>query len=117
LLHSDDRGNTWKLQPTGQTLPINALAFANRGQGVAVGTLGLVLTTADGGTSWQLARGGPRRAAAMVVASSPEAMPLELLARLSGGEGYRGVAVPLFATLDSSEVSADYHRATQALSS
>lgn len=92
VLHSADRGESWQRQPTGVRTPINRLRFVDAQHGWAVGDLGVALATNDGGDTWQVLRGGNRRAALLAVASSATAMPVEALAGLALDEGYRAVA-------------------------
>jgi photosystem II stability/assembly factor-like uncharacterized protein len=91
VLHSSDGGQNWQVFDTGQTLPIRAMCFLDQSRGWAVGSLGLILATRDGGQTWLTQRRSRRRAALLAVCSTPASMPLELLARLAGGEGYLSV--------------------------
>ena len=59
-----------------------------RRHGWAVGDLGTILATRDGGRTWQRQRAGGSRAALLGVFAEPDDVPLELLARLGGDEGY-----------------------------
>jgi photosystem II stability/assembly factor-like uncharacterized protein len=88
VLHSADAGKTWSAQPTGQTLPINALHFVDERTGWAVGELGTILATSDGGNSWQKQRIGGARCAYVGFFGRGSDIPLELIARLSADEGY-----------------------------
>lgn len=95
ILHSPDAGHSWAVFSTGQPLPIRALAFADDEHGWAVGDLGMILMTGDGGKTWIRQRSGGTRAAFLGLFSEPENAPLELFARLSGNEGYLGVVETL----------------------
>ena len=99
MLNSFDGGRTWQTFDTGQTLPLFALAFADNLHGWAVGALGTILATADGGRTWQPQHSGGTRAAWLAAYDRAESVPLELLARLSGNEGYLG-AVQLLTRTD-----------------
>ena len=88
VMHSSDGGGTWKDQPTGQTLPINRLKFVDAEHGWAVGALGTILVTIDGGRTWQKERGARERLALFGVYSDAERVPLEALARLAANEGF-----------------------------
>ncbi len=90
VFHSPDAGGQWQAHPTGQPLPIAALHFADPDRGWAVGGLGTILATDDGGRRWRTQRAGGRRAAWLAVFPHATAVPLELLARLSVAEGYLG---------------------------
>lgn len=86
--HTADGGVTWNVDDTGQSLPIHALAFVDEQTGHAVGDLGTILSTADGGRTWQRQQGGGSRAAYLGFYGRAGDIPLELLARLSADEGY-----------------------------
>ncbi|HZT82059.1 MAG TPA: hypothetical protein VFA26_17665, partial [Gemmataceae bacterium] len=89
VLHSANRGGSWEVQKTGQPLPLNGLYFHKDGQhGWAVGELGTILATADGGKTWQAQRRGGRRSALMVIHARPPGLPADALASLGGEDGY-----------------------------
>jgi len=90
VLHSPDRGQTWQWHETGQTLPIRSLHFVDQRHGWAVGALGNILSTSDGGRSWQAQRSEASRLAWLGIFCDAKTIPLELVARLSAGEGYYG---------------------------
>ena len=91
VFHTSDAGRTWNAAATGTSLPIHGLAFADDRHGWAVAALGTILATDDGGLSWRRQRCGGTRAALAGVFAEPQHVPLELLARLCGDEGYLGV--------------------------
>jgi photosystem II stability/assembly factor-like uncharacterized protein len=95
VLHSPDFGQTWLAFPTSQNLPIRSLAFVDDRHGWAVGELGTILATTDGGRTWKQQRSGGTRAALLGLFGRPEDVPLELFARLSGNDGYLGVVETL----------------------
>ncbi|MHB9046868.1 MAG: YCF48-related protein [Pirellulales bacterium] len=88
VLHSPDGGQTWTAYPTGQTLPLSALAFADDKNGWAVGALGTILATGDGGRTWQRQQAGGVRTAILGIYGEAADVPWELSARLSGNDGY-----------------------------
>ena len=90
VLVSDDGGKSWQAFDTRQNLPLYGLAFADNLHGWAVGALGTILATSDGGRTWQRQRSGGTRAALLALYSRANDVPLELLARLSGNDGYLG---------------------------
>ena len=53
-----DAGHTWSAFPTGSTLPLRAITFVDDQHGWAVGQLGLILHSNDGGRTWQRQRSG-----------------------------------------------------------
>ncbi|WP_425396637.1 YCF48-related protein [Aeoliella sp.] len=114
MAHSTDGGQSWTLTPTGVRAPIHQLVFVDAQRGWAVGELGAILTTNDGGRTWKRQRGGGR-AAMLALAAAPAKLPLEIATRYAAGEGYRTAALPLFDALPDSTATADLHRASQAL--
>ncbi|MEX0867042.1 MAG: YCF48-related protein, partial [Pirellulales bacterium] len=91
LLHSTDRGKTFHWQSSGQSVPLRAIQFVDPRRGWAVGGLGTILATSDGGVNWRRQRGGGERAAWLAVVDRADRLPLEMIAQLSAGEGYLGV--------------------------
>lgn len=91
IWHSPDGGDSWEKQTTGQTVPVQAIHFVNDDRGCAVGALGLILRTEDGGESWQTARGGGRRLAILMLCSRQDQVALKPVAELSGDLGYRSL--------------------------
>lgn len=91
VLHSADRGQTWSLHETGQSLPITSLEFVDAERGWAVGALGTILGTSDGGRTWQTLRAAGRQAAWFGVFASGADAPWEVFAQLGAAQGYRGV--------------------------
>lgn len=98
VMHTSDGGRTWTPCQTSQTLPIRGLFFLDERRGWAVGALGTILATEDGGNTWHSQRAGGNRAALLAIYSQPTDVPLEMFARLSGNEGYFGVAEILHRT-------------------
>jgi photosystem II stability/assembly factor-like uncharacterized protein len=95
VLHSADGGRTWQAHATGQSLPIRDLEFSDDQHGVAVGELGTILRTDDGGLTWRHVRGGGKRAAVAGIFSEPRDAPPELFAKLAGDEGYLSYGLAL----------------------
>ncbi|MFO1095267.1 MAG: YCF48-related protein, partial [Planctomycetaceae bacterium] len=89
--HSADAGASWESQAIGDPAPLQAIDFSSDTHGCAVGALGRILTTEDGGRTWTAARGGSRRAALLALATAAERTPLRLLVKSSAEEGYRSV--------------------------
>ncbi len=88
VFHSPDGGRSWQALATGQNVPLRAIAFVDDRCGWAVGDLGTILATTDGGQSWQVERAGGRRAALLTVVAGVDDVPLELVAELGAAEGY-----------------------------
>jgi photosystem II stability/assembly factor-like uncharacterized protein/tetratricopeptide (TPR) repeat protein len=112
MLHSGNRGGSWEVVKTKQPLPLNGVFFADEKQGWAVGELGAILATADGGKTWAVQRRGGERAAVLCVHARPAGVPLETLAALGADEGYLTTAVRVIA---SDPATAAPARATEAL--
>jgi photosystem II stability/assembly factor-like uncharacterized protein/tetratricopeptide (TPR) repeat protein len=93
VLHSGDQGQTWQTHPTGQPLPLHGLYFHDGQHGWAVGELGCILATTDGGRTWQVQHRGGQRAALLFVHARPTALPAETVAQIGGEEGYLAAAV------------------------
>ena len=72
MLASDDQGETWQLQRTGQNLPLHGIYFFDAKRGWAVGDGGTILGTVDGGQTWTMQRQGGKRAALLFVHAQPE---------------------------------------------
>ncbi len=92
VLHSGDSGQTWELFRTDQNVPLRAITFVDAQRGWAVGALGTILATRDGGKSWRRLRSGGTRVALLGLCSEPSRLPLELFAWASGNEGYLSCA-------------------------
>lgn len=88
MLHSKDDGENWEIVPTGQPLPLNGLFFHDDKNGWAVGELGSILATADGGRTWQVQHRGGQRAAVLCVHARAPGVPADTLARLGAEDGY-----------------------------
>jgi photosystem II stability/assembly factor-like uncharacterized protein len=88
VLHSPDQGARWELQRTGQPLPLNGVFFLDEKHGWAVGELGTIVATADGGKTWQACHRGGARAAALFVHARSTGVPLDTVALLGAQDGY-----------------------------
>lgn len=88
ILHSTDAGRTWHRRVTGQTLPLYAIRFRSNSDGVAVGALGTILTTRDGGQTWRTARREAPRCALLVFSAEPSDVAWETIARYGAADGW-----------------------------
>ncbi len=68
LLFSSDRGATWSVRKTGQSLPLSSIHFVDQHRGWATGPMGLVLATRDGGNTWYSQRQRASRLGVLAVA-------------------------------------------------
>ncbi len=96
VYHSPDQGRTWRALPTGNRLPIRSLHFVTAKLGWAVGSLGGIMHTRDGGESWVSQRQGGDRLAVWNVSADAASVPIELIASFCGGDGYLGRSTVLF---------------------
>jgi photosystem II stability/assembly factor-like uncharacterized protein len=87
VLHSPDAGRTWKVLKTGQPLPLHGVCFLDERRGWAVGELGCILHTEDGGLNWKAQQRGGQRAAVLFVHAQPTALPVESVALLGEEAG------------------------------
>lgn len=88
IWHSGDQGTSWKMQKTGSPLPLHGVHFVDAAHGWAVGEMGVILATLDGGNTWKMQRQAGKRAALMLVHAQASDVPLETLARLGMEDGY-----------------------------
>jgi photosystem II stability/assembly factor-like uncharacterized protein len=88
VLHSADSGASWQTISTGQPIPLEAVWFSDRQRGWAVGALGTILATKDGGLSWQVQRRGGERAAVLCVHGPGKSAPLLAHVQLGAELGY-----------------------------
>jgi photosystem II stability/assembly factor-like uncharacterized protein len=63
IIYSDDSGRHWTQAQVSVSVTLTALRFANERDGWAVGNMGAVLRSADGGASWQRVFDGKQAAA------------------------------------------------------
>ncbi|MDX1946063.1 MAG: YCF48-related protein [Pirellulaceae bacterium] len=88
VVHSPDGGQTWETFRTDQTAPLRALFFLDEYRGWAVGALGTILHTRNGGKTWLPQHTGGLRAALLGIFSDPARVPLELVVQQAASEGY-----------------------------
>jgi len=107
VLHSADQGLNWQIHSTGQTLPLRSIVFADKQRGWAVGPLGFILATRDGGRSWYPQRQTAARLGLLSVTATDAQVPWVSLVAASWDELVASSSIAVFA--DSPEQSADYH--------
>jgi len=88
IYHSPDYGRSWETIQTGQKMNIRGMTFIDKQHGWAVGALGTILATTDGGQTWRLQRSGGRRAAVLGIFSEASKIPLPLLSKVAADDGY-----------------------------
>jgi photosystem II stability/assembly factor-like uncharacterized protein len=97
-LHSDNRGQSWNVVRTGQQLPLNGIFFTDEQHGWAVGELGTITATCDGGKTWLVQHRGGQRAAVLFLHARAGGIPLDTVAQLGGEEGYLCAALRVTAS-------------------
>lgn len=112
VLRCEDGG---KCEPfkTGWNLPIHALAAANESEVYAVGELGAILKSADGGKTWKLQRAGGQRSAVLFAHAFTKNVPLDAMAVLGARDGYYAAATT-FCTPERADCTTD-HRLSAAV--
>lgn len=93
IWHTSDSGQTWEAQKTGDPIPLEAVRFINSRQGVAVGQLGRICVTLDGGQNWINVRGEGRRLTCLAVQTRVENAAVSMLTRWGLEEGYRSAVM------------------------
>ncbi len=88
IFYSKDAGRTWSTAATGITTPIREIRFFDANRGYAVGDLGTILETLDGGVHWTVQRLGGTRLAMLGVSLKSEEIPLETFVHYGEELGY-----------------------------
>lgn len=83
----------WEAFKTGWNLPLHALCAVNAEEIFAVGELGAILKSADGGKTWKLQRAGGQRAAVLFAHAFARNVPLDAMSVVGGRDGYFAAAV------------------------
>ena len=96
IFYSNDCGANWYAAPSGIATPIRKIRFITPQRGYAVGDLGTILTSNDGGQSWQMQRAGGSRLAVLGIFGRVQDVPYEAVAQLCLEEGYLGGVSVLF---------------------
>ncbi|MDA7950498.1 MAG: YCF48-related protein, partial [Pirellulaceae bacterium] len=89
ILYSADYGLTWEPVSTDTTAPLTDLFFIDENRGWAVGNLGTILATRDGGKTWRVQEQGGQRLALLGLFCQTDQIPFELFVDASGNHGYR----------------------------
>ena len=88
LLHSADGGQNFEIQKLPTTVTIHSIYFRNKSTGWAVGALGTILNTTDGGETWNVQHEGGERLALLGMVHDPKIVPYELISYYAGTHGY-----------------------------
>jgi len=106
VMHSSDRGVNWDVQSTEQTLPLRSMVFVDSQRGWAVGPLGSIIATRDGGRTWYSQRRTATRVGLLAVTASDAQVPWPALVATSWDEVVASKSLSLFG--ENLEQSADY---------
>lgn len=83
---SSKNGDSIRAQPTGIQTPLRKLTFVDSNHGWAVGSLGTIIATADGGRNWRIQRSTHDRLSILVACQDIRDLPLAFLSRYCGDE-------------------------------
>ncbi len=108
VLFSPDAGKSWTIQKTDSQVPLHAIQMLDAKTGWAVGELGTVLVTANGGQKWKHAR-GKLHAAVLGAHASPKSVPLTMYPVIGAAEGYLTATV----SFTCADATADPRRAAE----
>lgn len=103
VMRSTDGGSKWETCNTGWNLPLHALAAASESEVYAVGELGAILKSADGGKTWKLQRAGGQRSAVLFANAFARNVPLDAMAVVGARDGYFAAATAFCTTGDVGE--------------
>ena len=93
---SNDAGRTWRTSLTGVPAAIRKIVFVNENNGWAVGDLGTILATQNGGQTWSVQRTGGTKLSVLGLFGDAETIPFEAFAVMSGNQGLLGGGFLLF---------------------
>lgn len=88
IMHSADKGGTWECFNTGMPCPMNAIHMLNETTGWAVGELGTILHTNDGGKTWSVQRSGGQRCGVLFIHLNGTDVPFDTLAMLGAKDSH-----------------------------
>ena len=109
---SQDGGQTWRSTFTGVSAAIRKIMFVNENVGWAVGDLGTILFTQNGGQTWSVQRNGSTKLSVLGLFGEAESVPFEVFADLSTNRGFLSGGVLLFRNArNSSEQQDRFHEA------
>lgn len=116
IWHSPDNGQKWIPQRTGQSTSLRHIFFRTDELGWAVGDLGVILRTENGGETWDPAKGAQRRVALLAMSSGVDRVPLDVVAKQSGELGYRSaVFLPVRRSIDPAEPNDGLDKSREAM--
>lgn len=105
VARSTDQGATWTAGSSPVRASLNAVHMLNDKRGWAVGELGTILQTNDGGQNWTLQKSGGQRCGIVVVAASADRVPFDVLAKHGAKDGILVGVVCLDETCDADRLA------------
>jgi photosystem II stability/assembly factor-like uncharacterized protein len=75
IVRSTNAGKDWQLFSTGQNLPLSQVCFIDASRGWAVGAMGVILATRDGGETWYTQRKSADRVGMLSIAEDSQGAP------------------------------------------
>ncbi len=88
IFFSKDGGATWNSAFTGVRVPLRKIWFSDENNGWAVGDLGTIIASKDGGRTWKIMREGGRRLTFLALWGNGSILPWEMFALYAGEEGF-----------------------------
>ncbi|MEC9092419.1 MAG: hypothetical protein VX438_06920, partial [Planctomycetota bacterium] len=88
VARSTDEGKTWTESRTGILTALKSIFFLDKQRGWAVGALGKIIATKDGGNSWTCQRNNDTRLGILNLASQSTSLSLDVSALLAGSYGH-----------------------------
>lgn len=95
VLRSGDAGRSWQLHPTQAVGELRQLLFVDDQQLLALGSLGTILRSADGGITWSTVRAAEHRAGLLNLTTELQQSPWEVVGAMAGERGIRTVTAQL----------------------
>ena len=93
---SQDGGQSWQAAFTGSSACIRKIVFIDENTGWAVGDLGTILATQNGGKTWTPQRHPGSKLSVLGIFGESGSIPFETFAALSANQGFLGGCVLLF---------------------
>ena len=90
-LQSTDGGKSWAARKLPGSVPVSSLCMVGNSTVIAVGALGVVRRSTDGGNQWTAVRNADYRTSVLCLTTNPEDVSFRMLASICGNEGFRAV--------------------------
>lgn len=112
LFSIDRQSGQWNVHALPSGSAVNQICFVDEMFGWAVGDLGKIWATQDGGANWKLQRNGSQRGSSQVgvlaICDGSRQLPLEFIARHAGEDGKLfGIVMPRNENMDSIRLASE----------